>query len=62
LWSFTDLSGQSIGPTFKLQAAFFIMDFLNLKYGNNLLSRNVGKQPQVKRCVTTRKNEYLDSI
>lgn len=45
LWLFTDVWGQSVSPTFKVQAAFFIIDCLNLKYGTNTLSRNVGKQP-----------------
>ena len=45
LWLFNDVCGQSIGPTYKVQAVFFIMDCLNLIYGNNMLCRNVGKQP-----------------
>jgi len=42
---FTDVWGQSVSPTFKVQATFFIIDCLNLKYGTNMLARNVSKQP-----------------
>jgi len=46
VWLFTEVWGQSIGPIFKVQAAFFIIDCLNLKYGTNILSRNVGNNHQ----------------
>jgi hypothetical protein len=44
---------------FKVQAVHDEENCLNLEGGAYRLSRNVGKQPQVKSCVTTQKKEDL---
>jgi hypothetical protein len=42
-YSFTDVSGQSIGPIFKGQNVLFFLDFMTLEDGTDALSRNFGK-------------------